>query len=84
MPKSQVPMALITVKLPAASRTLDAVAAHLGLDIADFDGQFGVVPVSPKEGLFAVRVAAARVPANYEPGSGVEGPFSDPKIGPMR
>jgi hypothetical protein len=77
-------MALLTVKLPAASRTLDAVAARLGLDVEDFDGQFGVVPVSPKEDLFAVRVAADRVPANYEPGSGVEGPFSDPKIGPMR
>lgn len=52
-------MALVTLHLQPADATVNGAAQALGVGAADLDQDFGVVKVSSKRGLFAVRVDAA-------------------------
>lgn len=80
------PTVLMTVTLPADQVTLDAAIAALGVSPADVDVEYGLVPIDPDNGTYALLVseeAGARVgddPAAH--GRGVEGPFANPVIEP--
>jgi hypothetical protein len=50
--------------------------------IADMNDAFGVVPVDPDQGLYAVEIDADKVPAQSE-GKPYRGPFSSLRIVPM-
>jgi hypothetical protein len=71
---------LMTVELHG-SPTLAAAAKSLGVAPADIDATYGVVPVDPDRGLFAVRVKSGAIPASPE--EAFHGPFADPKIAPF-
>ncbi len=60
--------------------TIAAAAQQLGVAPADLDGEFGVVTINPDRQLYSVRADCAKLPPG---GSGENGPFSDPPIGPF-
>lgn len=62
--------------------TLAEAAALLGVAVADLNEAFGVAPVDPGEGLYAVEIDADKVPAQAASGP-YRGPFSSPRIAPM-
>jgi hypothetical protein len=75
---------LMTVRLPHGSPTLAAAAKHLGIAVEDLDAQFGVVPIDPDRGLYAVQVHAGKLPKSSEGSSeGYRGPWSNPRIEPF-
>jgi hypothetical protein len=61
---------------------LAEAAALLGVSVVDLNEAFGVVPVDPAQGLYAVEIDADKVPARSE-GQPYRGPFSSPRIVPM-
>ena len=63
--------------------TLAEAARLLRVVEAALDAGFGVVEIDPDLGLYSVRVAADAVQDRQDEG-GFRGPFSDPKIAPMR
>lgn len=73
--------ALMTVTSPGGRPSLAEAARQLGLELDALDADFGVVVIDPEGGLYSVRVDASKVSADFDP---EKGPFSDPKIGPMR
>ncbi|RJL31612.1 hypothetical protein [Bailinhaonella thermotolerans] len=75
------PTVLITVRLPRGARLRDAMD-RLELDRDEVDVEYGLVPVDPDDGLYALRVTrAAAVRAGQRPDA--EGPFADPRIEPF-
>ena len=70
-------MVLMTVALDEPS--LAAAAKSLGVAAGALDADFGVLPVDPDHGLYAIKVRRNAVPA-AAPGKPYRGPFSDPKI----
>ncbi|QBS40730.1 hypothetical protein [Nocardia sp. CS682] len=73
-------MPLLTIRLPREA-TLTAALRELKLTVDDVDIAFGLVPVDPEAGLYALRVtdaAAARV-NTYGPDVQI---FADPRIEP--
>ncbi|MEV7969323.1 hypothetical protein AB0O34_25545 [Sphaerisporangium sp. NPDC088356] len=71
-------MVLVTVQLPPEA-TLAQAMRQLGLNEDEVDTAYGLVPLDPAQGLYALRVtedAGDRV----TPAAG--GPFSDPPIEP--
>ena len=75
------PKALMTVVADKPPSLAEA-AGLLGVAVADLDEAFGVVPVDPAQGLYAVEVDADKLPA--EPaGQPYRGPFSSPRIGSL-
>jgi hypothetical protein len=75
------PPALYTVKLAAGEANLTAAAQKLRVQPADLDANFGVVPVAPAAGLYAVLVQASASPVTD--GDTTDGPFADPSIAPV-
>jgi hypothetical protein len=78
-PRSKV---MLSLELPADQATLAAVRQRLGLEAAEIDARFGVVPIDPDHGLYTVLVtpeAAERVKGS----PGVSGPFANPPIEPI-
>ncbi|MCM6775876.1 hypothetical protein NDR87_17455 [Nocardia sp. CDC159] len=74
-------MALLTVQLPQGATMSDALR-ELHLTENDVDTGYGLIPVDPATGLFALRVtdsAAARLTTN---GTGAT-VFADPRIEPV-
>lgn len=72
--------ALMTVTAPSRKPTLDEAAQQLGLAADALDCTFGVVMISPQKGIYSVRVDATKVKGAWTS----HGPYSDPKIEPMR
>lgn len=68
-------MALVTVTGEKAS-SLEGAAEQLGVEPADLDGTFGVVPIDPLRNLYAVQVRADRLSPDFES-------FSNPEIEPF-
>ncbi|WP_248959187.1 hypothetical protein [Sphaerisporangium perillae] len=72
-------MVLVTVQLAPSEATLEQAMRQLGLTEDEVDTDYGLVPLMPEQGLYAVRVeeeAGRRV----SPPAG--GPFTDPPIEP--
>ena len=78
------PLALMTVSLPHAVPSLAEAATQLGVALADVDETFGLVPVDPEKGLYAVQVRADKLPSETQDrGAGFRGPWSNPSIEPL-
>ena len=75
--------ALVTVEIRGATPTLDLAARQLGVEAADLDAGFGLVPLDPRGGLYAVRVRADRLPAGFAQREPYAGPYADPEIAPL-
>lgn len=76
-------MALMMIRSPGAAPTLDSIRARFGLTRAELDDEYGVIAVDSD--CYTVRVddrAAARLQSDSE--WDVQGPFSDPRIDPVR
>jgi hypothetical protein len=73
--------ALMTVNLDAATRTLAGAAAALGVPESAMDASFGVVPLDPERGLYAVQVRPDALAAHDK--SEFRGPYADPRIEPF-
>ncbi len=75
-------MALVTVSGDAAS-SLEGAAEQLGVQVDDLDREFGVVPIDPRQNLYAVQVRADRLPQEFQGSTPYRGPFSSPEIAPF-
>ena len=73
---------LMTIVAPGKQPSLAEAAALLGVSAADLGEAFGVVPIDPGKGLYAVEIDADKVPAQ-SPGAPYRGPFSSPRIDPF-
>lgn len=76
--------ALMTVVGSGAAPSLAEAASQLGLATSDLNEAFGVVPIDPEHGLYAVEALADRIGPAGEP---YRGPFSSPRIdvfGPLQ
>ena len=75
-------MALVTVSGEGMT-SLEAAAAQLGVAPEDIDPNFGIVPIDPRQNLFAVQVRADRLPEGFGSETPYRGPFSSPRIAPF-
>ena len=69
---------MYTVKLATGEENLATAAQKLRVEPADLDPEFGVVPVAPAEGLYAVLVVGTAPPETD--GATTDGPFANPPI----
>ncbi|MDT0353911.1 hypothetical protein [Pseudonocardia charpentierae] len=77
---------LLTVHGGTTPPTLAEAAAQLSVAERDLDSDFGVRPINPDRGLYAVKIPADRLPEQERPTT-YKGPFSNPRIeafGPIR
>jgi hypothetical protein len=83
------PTVMLTVKLPPERATLDEARKRLGLSEDEIDPKFGLVPLDPAEGTYAVLVSAeagarAAASAGDRGDAGdVGGPYANPPIEPF-
>lgn len=75
-------MAIYTVKLLAGEENLANAAQKLRVEPADLDPDFGLVPVAPAEGVYAVLVQGSASPAAAD--DDTDGPFANPSIATFR
>ncbi|WP_067563734.1 hypothetical protein [Nocardia acidivorans] len=75
-------MPLLTLRLPAPATLTDALKT-LRLTADEVDMDFGLVPVDPDAGLFALRVSDAVAARLTTAGVGEIQVYSDPPIGPL-
>jgi len=76
-------MVLMTVHGSNGQPSLAQAASELGVSVADVDDQFGVVPINPAEGLYAVQVKESSVEIRRAARGGYQGPYSNPEIAPF-
>ena len=82
----EAPMVLMTVHGSDGAPSIAQAASELGVSVADIDDKFGIVPINPAEGLYAVQVKESSVDAR---GTGdadrskYRGPYSNPRIAPF-
>lgn len=80
------PTVMVTVTMPPEDASLETAMAQLGLVAEEVDAEFGLVPLDPDAGTYALLVAqeaGERVTAAETAGEpGVRGPFSNPVIEP--
>jgi hypothetical protein len=79
------PTVLITVTLPPRS-TIEDAQRRLGLADDEVDTAYGLVPVDPAHGTYALLVteaAGARLQGAPEARGSYQGPFANPKIEPF-
>ena len=82
----EAPMVLMTVHGSDGAPSIAQAASELGVSVADIDDRFGIVPINPAEGLYAVQVKESSVDAR---GTGdadrskYRGPYSNPRIAPF-
>ncbi|MDW4905033.1 hypothetical protein RB628_06655 [Streptomyces sp. ADMS] len=75
---------LVTVTLPRGAAMQDALE-ELGLSAQEVDEEYGLVPIDPDKGLYALLVvesAAARLDDQGNTAA-YGGPFANPKIEPF-
>jgi hypothetical protein len=74
--------ALMTVKGTTQPPSFQEAAKQLGVEEADLDSSFGVVPIDPEQGIYAVQVRPDKLAAStgHEP---YRGPWSNPRIEPF-
>lgn len=73
---------MVTLKLDPSQATVDRVRDLLQLGAHELDVPFGLVAVSPADGLYAILVDEA-VARRIEGSEFVIGSFADPTIGPL-
>ena len=83
LPPADRELVLMTVECHEAP-SLEAAARTLGVAESALDADFGVVPIDPDRDLYTVRIDAAAVRKLGRGKGKYRGPFSDPKIAPMR
>lgn len=72
---------LMTITSPRGAPTLSEAARQLGVSVENMDHAFGVVPIDPEKGIYAVQVKG---PQATQQGSGqFHGPWSNPRIEPF-
>jgi hypothetical protein len=74
---------LMTVQLKDEA-SLAGAARFLGIAESAIDTSYGLVPIDPEQSLYAVRISAGLSPEPGDGEKGFQGPYSDPKIAPMR
>ena len=62
---------------------LAVAAAQLGVSLEDLDASFGVVPVDPQAGVYAVQARTDRVNVVVDGERRYRGPYSSPTIVPL-
>jgi hypothetical protein len=77
--------ALMTVNCQEGAPSLEQAAQQLGVSVHDVDASYGIVPIDPDRGLYAVQVRGDKLPAKSENtrGEAHRGPWSNPKIEPF-
>ncbi len=79
------PSVMMTIETPpskdGAPPTLEEAAGRLGVPVSALDAEFGVSPIDPDAGAWAV-LLKDETDVPDAPGEGVEGPFSNPAIAP--
>jgi len=75
-------MVLITVTVPTGRADFTAQRERLGLSEDEVDTEYGAIPIDPEHGKYALRVTPAAA-SRLLGVSGVEGPFSNPRIEPF-
>jgi hypothetical protein len=82
-PHTVAAMALYTVHGDdGEAPSLAAAAAQLGVAPEDLDAAFGVVPIDPQAGMYAVHARSDRVHVAREGEHRYPGPYSCPPIEP--
>ena len=76
-------MVLMTVHGSNGQPSLAQAASELGVSVTDVDDQFGVVPINPAEGLYAVQVRESSVRVGHKARGDYRGPYSNPRIAPF-
>jgi hypothetical protein len=76
-------MVLMTVHGLNGQPSLAQAAGELGVSVADIDRHFGVVPINPAEGLYAVQVKESSIRNDEAARGDYRGPFSNPEIAPL-
>jgi hypothetical protein len=78
-------MDLMTVTVPPrGAPSLGEAARQLGVAVEDMDAAFGVVPIDPDRGIYAVQVRAGKLPGQQGvPPKDYHGPWSNPRIEPF-
>ena len=70
---------MVTLHLDPDEATLSRIQRKYGLRADDIDTRFGVVNVSPEQGLYAILVDE-QVADRIQGSAGVRGSFSNPRI----
>ncbi len=79
-----VAMALMSVTGDASGApSLEVAAAQLGVAVDDIDRHYGIVPIDPLHGVYAVQVRADRLRDTDTGGDAFRGPFANPRIEPL-
>ena len=75
----------MTIVAPGGAPDLAQAAAQLGVSVQDIDPTFGVVPIDPARGIYAVQVREDKVPAPPKVAKSADqkGPWSNPRIEPF-
>jgi hypothetical protein len=63
--------------------SLASAATQLGVSLEVLDAAFGVVPIDPQAGLYAVQARSDRVQVAPDGGHRYPGPYSSPPIAPF-
>lgn len=79
----EAPMVLMTVHGSNGAPSIAQAATELGVSVTDIDDKFGVVPIDPAEGLYAVQVKESSVGAGQADRRNYRGPYSNPPIAPF-
>jgi hypothetical protein len=74
---------LVTIEGTAGPPSLESAAKQIGVQVADIDAQFGVVPIDLANKLYVVQVRADRLPKHFVKKQPYSGPFSEPRIEPF-
>ncbi len=82
-PSTVAAMALYTVRGDdGEAPSLASAAAQLGVAPEDLDAAFGVVPIDPQAGVYAVQARSDRVHVATDSKHRYTGPYSCPPIAP--
>ena len=80
------PTVMLTIELPPEEATLAAAREALGLAPDEVDDEFGLVPIDPASGTYALLATAAAGARTADAGRAA-GPYANPPIepyGPLR
>jgi hypothetical protein len=71
---------LMMIVSPGRVPDLARAASLLGVNASEMDATFGVVPIDPENGKYAVQVRASAATDPRKSADGSSGPYSNPRI----